>query len=101
MTLNITNNKNLRLKIKISLDKMNLIIERKLPSLEVIKDYEETVDVNLETNIEDVFNDFYKRYLDLKEIENFWKNELKDGETIEFKEFDNDLGIKFEDDTKN
>jgi hypothetical protein len=75
---------NLRLKIDINLDKMTLILEKKLKSLEVIEEYSKTYTIDEESELDDILDEYYKEYLKLKSIENYWSDALKDTEVIEF-----------------
>ena len=73
-----------RLKIKFHLDKMTLILQKKLKTMEVITEYSEEFTVDEESPIDDIIHDFYIKYNRLKNIENYWSNNLKNTEVIEF-----------------
>lgn len=82
----IKNDPNLRIKIDIKLDKMELTIQRKLESLDIVDDYSEYFIIDTESKIDEIMLKFYQDYLKLKEIEEFWKQELDDAKVVEFEE---------------
>jgi len=75
---------NVRLMIDIHLDRLTLIIQKKLKSMEIREEFSETFQIDEKTPIDDIINDFYLKYLKLKDIEIYWDNTLKDTEVIEF-----------------
>ena len=82
----IKNDPNLRIKIDIKLDEMELTIQRKLESLDIVDDYSEYFIIDTESKIDEIMLKFYQDYLKLKEIEEFWKQELDDAKVVEFEE---------------
>ena len=75
---------NVRLMIDIHLDKLTLIIQKKLKTMEIRDEYFEEFTIDEETPIDDLINQFYLKYLKLSDIEDYWDNALKNTEVIEF-----------------
>lgn len=81
----IQNDPNLRLVVNINLDDMNLHIEKKLESLEVIQVFTKQYKIDVDSKLEEIFEEFYLEYLKRKDIELYWKETLKDATFVEFK----------------
>lgn len=83
--LPIKNDPTLRIVIDIKLNKLKLIMQRKV-SMEAINVYSEEHTITTKTNFDTLLADFYEKYLELKFIEDFWKEQFSDAEVLEFPE---------------
>ena len=83
-TLNIANEENRRIKIIIHLNNLRLSVEEKQQSLEVIEVYNEDHIIDIDTDLDVLIYDFYKRFLEVKDVEYFWTDQLKEQKIVEF-----------------
>lgn len=83
---NIENNLNLRLRIDIHLNEMTLTIQRKTESLKIENDYTDKFSITDETEVDVIFKQFYKDYLKLREVEEYWEDNFHGMKVIEFNE---------------
>lgn len=84
----IKNDTDLRLKMDFRLNKLILTLEKKLTSMEIIPIFIRTFEIDKESKIDEILENFYEEYLKLKEIEEFWSNEFAEAKVIEFGETD-------------
>lgn len=82
--LKIENNKDLELFIQIHLNQMTLTIIRKLESLNKINEYSKRFEINEESKFDEIFEDFYVEYIELKNIEYNTYQILNKGNKIKF-----------------
>lgn len=74
--------KNERLVININLNKLTLSIEKKLKNLQNVIVYTENFDIDLETELDELIENFYSRYEEKLTIQVYWENELKEATKI-------------------
>lgn len=74
--------KNERLVININLNKLTLSIEKKLKNLQNVIVYTEDFDIDLETELDELIENFYSRYEEKLTIQVYWENELKEATKI-------------------
>lgn len=82
-TLQIKNDKTLKLEIEVHLNKMKLTIIKKTESLINVPQFRKRYEIDTETQIDKIIEDFYIEYLNLTDIEYFWTEQFKDAEVIE------------------
>lgn len=82
-TLQIKNDKTLKLEIEVHLNKMKLTIIKKTESLINVPQFRKRYEIDSETQIDKIIEDFYIEYLNLTDIEYFWTEQFKDAEVIE------------------
>ena len=82
----IENDPTLRLVINIHLDIMNLSIEKKYESMEIVEMYTKSYTIDSTSELDKIFEEFYIEYLRKRDIELFFKQEFEDTELIKFPE---------------
>jgi hypothetical protein len=73
----------IRLKIDIHLNKMKLTIQKKLESLDIRDVYTDDFEIDEESDMTEIFHEFYKDYIRLTNIEYYWNDILKKGKVVE------------------